>query len=72
MVTRVRFSILVKDLQDGSVSTLLYPNRATAERAAENRDPRFEDDVQDHELVIDLKTGKIVSGLKGEEDAEDA
>ena len=63
---KVKFAVYIRNGGDGSASAQFFRDAELAEQAAERDDERFGDDVESHELVIDLETGEIVSGIETE------
>ena len=61
---KVKFAVYTQNQGDGSASPRLYATEELAEKAAEKDDERFCEDICALELVVDVETGEIVSGVE--------
>lgn len=60
---KVKLASWAKNGGDGSVCVYLYATMKEANKTASGVNERLDEDIQSHEIEIDIATGKIVSGL---------
>jgi len=63
-ILKVKFAVYVQNNGDGSASARFFSNVELAEKAAEEDNERFCEDIETHELEINLDTGKVIFGIE--------
>lgn len=61
---KIKFAVYTQNNGDGSASARFFKNEKLAEKVAERDDERFCEDIATHELVIDMMTGEVLSGIE--------
>ncbi len=60
---RIKFAVYIGNGGDGSANVQFFPTTKIAEKVAKKKDERFDEDIREHEFVVDPVTGKIISGF---------